>query len=176
MRSASARPASVRRRLRVVRSRSGIPGLALEAGDRLAHGRGGQPLPARRGAKAAGVGHGEEEAEIVERGLIVRHSEQAIRRSRDYQRRGDQSYRGARHSRRNDMAEPSAAAAGRFTFAGTSIWVNRMGYGAMQLAGPHVFGPPKDPDEARAVLREAWRSASTTSTPATTTGPMSPTG
>jgi aryl-alcohol dehydrogenase-like predicted oxidoreductase len=49
----------------------------------------------------------------------------------------------------------SAAAAGRFTFSGTSISVNRMGYGAMQLAGPHVFGEPSDPDEARAVLREA---------------------
>jgi pyridoxine 4-dehydrogenase len=48
-----------------------------------------------------------------------------------------------------------AAAAGRFTFAGTSISVNRMGYGAMQLAGPHVFGEPRDSDEARAVLREA---------------------
>jgi pyridoxine 4-dehydrogenase len=48
-----------------------------------------------------------------------------------------------------------AAAAGRFTFPGTTISVNRMGYGAMQLAGPHVFGEPKDPDEARAVLREA---------------------
>ena len=33
--------------------------------------------------------------------------------------------------------------------------VNRMGYGAMQLAGPGVFGPPKHPDEAIAVLREA---------------------
>jgi len=54
------------------------------------------------------------------------------------------------------MAESNlAAAAGRFTFPGTSISVNRMGYGAMQLAGPHVFGEPKDPDEARAVLREA---------------------
>jgi pyridoxine 4-dehydrogenase len=31
--------------------------------------------------------------------------------------------------------------------------VNRMGYGAMQLAGPGVFGPPKDRDEALAVLR-----------------------
>jgi aryl-alcohol dehydrogenase-like predicted oxidoreductase len=30
-----------------------------------------------------------------------------------------------------------------------------MGYGAMQLAGPHVFGPPKDPDAAVAVLKEA---------------------
>jgi len=33
--------------------------------------------------------------------------------------------------------------------------VNRMGYGAMQLAGPGVFGPPKDRDMALAVLREA---------------------
>jgi aryl-alcohol dehydrogenase-like predicted oxidoreductase len=33
--------------------------------------------------------------------------------------------------------------------------VNRMGYGAMQLAGPGVFGPPKDRVEALAVLREA---------------------
>jgi pyridoxine 4-dehydrogenase len=33
--------------------------------------------------------------------------------------------------------------------------VNRMGYGAMQLAGPGVFGPPKDRNEALAVLREA---------------------
>lgn len=33
--------------------------------------------------------------------------------------------------------------------------VRRLGYGAMQLAGPHVFGPPRDADAARAVLREA---------------------
>ena len=33
--------------------------------------------------------------------------------------------------------------------------LTRMGYGAMQLAGPHVFGPPKDRDAAIAVLREA---------------------
>jgi pyridoxine 4-dehydrogenase len=33
--------------------------------------------------------------------------------------------------------------------------VRRLGYGAMQLAGPHVFGPPKDHDAAIAVLREA---------------------
>jgi pyridoxine 4-dehydrogenase len=47
---------------------------------------------------------------------------------------------------------------GTFTFPGTSITVNRMGYGAMQLAGPHVFGPPKDVDAAVAVLREAVES------------------
>ena len=34
------------------------------------------------------------------------------------------------------------------------LTVNRMGYGAMQLAGPHVFGPPKDRAQALAVLRE----------------------
>jgi aryl-alcohol dehydrogenase-like predicted oxidoreductase len=44
---------------------------------------------------------------------------------------------------------------GTFTFPQTSITVNRMGYGAMQLAGPHVFGPPKDRPAALAVLREA---------------------
>ena len=33
--------------------------------------------------------------------------------------------------------------------------INRMGYGAMQLAGPGVFGPPRDRDEAIAVLRTA---------------------
>src|SRR3954462_2422496 len=33
--------------------------------------------------------------------------------------------------------------------------VNRVGFGAMQLAGPGVFGPPRDPDAARAVLRRA---------------------
>ena len=44
---------------------------------------------------------------------------------------------------------------GRFTFLGTSLTVNRIGYGAMQLAGPGVWGPPKDPDAAVAVLREA---------------------
>jgi pyridoxine 4-dehydrogenase len=44
---------------------------------------------------------------------------------------------------------------GRFTFPGTSLTVHRMGYGAMQLSGPGVFGPPKDPDGAVAVLRAA---------------------
>jgi len=33
--------------------------------------------------------------------------------------------------------------------------INRIGFGAMQLAGPGVFGPPRDPDAVRAVLRRA---------------------
>src|SRR3954462_11130600 len=42
------------------------------------------------------------------------------------------------------------------TFAmADDVTVTRMGYGAMQLAGPHVFGPPADRDAAVAVLREA---------------------
>jgi pyridoxine 4-dehydrogenase len=45
--------------------------------------------------------------------------------------------------------------AGSFTLPGTSIAVNRMGYGAMQLAGPEVWGPPRDVDAAVAVLRAA---------------------
>lgn len=44
---------------------------------------------------------------------------------------------------------------GTFTLPGTDITLNRMGYGAMQLAGPHAFGPPKDHDAAVSVLREA---------------------
>jgi aryl-alcohol dehydrogenase-like predicted oxidoreductase len=43
--------------------------------------------------------------------------------------------------------------AGAFRLGDRSV--NRMGYGAMQLAGPGVFGPPKDHDAALAVLREA---------------------
>ncbi len=48
-----------------------------------------------------------------------------------------------------------ADAAGRFTFPGTDLEVARMGYGAMQLAGPHVFGPPDDEEAAKDVLRAA---------------------
>jgi pyridoxine 4-dehydrogenase len=44
---------------------------------------------------------------------------------------------------------------GTFALPATSITLNRMGYGAMQLAGPGVFGPPRNPDAAIAVLREA---------------------
>ena len=44
---------------------------------------------------------------------------------------------------------------GSFTLPGTSLTLNRMGYGAMQLAGPNVWGPPRDIDAAIAVLREA---------------------
>jgi len=47
---------------------------------------------------------------------------------------------------------------GSFTLPGTSMTVKRMGYGAMQLAGPHVWGPPKDRAAAVAVLREAIES------------------
>src|SRR5690349_5337886 len=43
--------------------------------------------------------------------------------------------------------------AGAFTLGDRTV--NRVGYGAMQLAGPGVFGPPKDRDAALAVLREA---------------------
>jgi pyridoxine 4-dehydrogenase len=44
---------------------------------------------------------------------------------------------------------------GSFTLPGTPMTVDRMGYGAMQLAGPQVWGPPRDVDGAVAVLREA---------------------
>lgn len=49
----------------------------------------------------------------------------------------------------------STTLGGAFTFPNTSMTVNRMGYGAMQLAGPQVWGPPRDADAAAAVLKEA---------------------
>src|SRR6201989_1681423 len=49
------------------------------------------------------------------------------------------------------MTQPTTPTA--FTLGDRAV--QRMGYGAMQLAGPGVFGPPKDRDAALAVLREA---------------------
>jgi pyridoxine 4-dehydrogenase len=49
----------------------------------------------------------------------------------------------------------NAGAGGSFTLPDTSIHLHRMGYGAMQLSGPHIFGPPNDRAAAIAVLREA---------------------
>ena len=51
-------------------------------------------------------------------------------------------------TKQNDLA-------GNFTFPNTTMTVKRMGYGAMQLAGPGVYGPPRDHNAAVAVLREA---------------------
>jgi pyridoxine 4-dehydrogenase len=55
------------------------------------------------------------------------------------------------------MIEPTDLA-GSFTLPGTSMTVNRMGYGAMQLAGPQVWGPSRDVDSAIAVLHKAVES------------------
>jgi pyridoxine 4-dehydrogenase len=52
------------------------------------------------------------------------------------------------------MTEQIEASDG-FKLLGTSLTVNRMGYGAMQLAGPQVWGPPRDVNVAITVLREA---------------------
>ena len=65
--------------------------------------------------------------------------------------------------------------ADNFRFPAPHATVQRVGYGAMQLAGPGVFGPPKDRAAALAVLREAVAAASTTSTPAISTARTSPT-
>jgi len=54
----------------------------------------------------------------------------------------------------NEMTKQTHLA-GSFSLPGTSITINRIGYGAMQLAGPEVWGPPRDVEAAIAVLREA---------------------
>jgi pyridoxine 4-dehydrogenase len=57
-------------------------------------------------------------------------------------------------TRRGILVAAKTLPGGTFTMA-EDLTVTRMGYGAMQLAGPGVFGPPKDRDAAIAVLREA---------------------
>jgi pyridoxine 4-dehydrogenase len=57
--------------------------------------------------------------------------------------------------RKENIIMSDTTLGGTFTFPGTSLQVNRVGYGAMQLAGPGVYGPPKDPEAAVAVLRAA---------------------
>src|SRR3984885_12952888 len=56
--------------------------------------------------------------------------------------------------RKNAMTKATKLG-GTFTLSGTSTTIHRMGYGAMQLTGPQVWGPPRDVDAALAVLRKA---------------------
>ena len=51
-------------------------------------------------------------------------------------------------------ATTNAAAAGTITLGG-DLQVNRLGYGAMRLTGPGIWGEPKDPQSARRVLQRA---------------------
>src|ERR671939_638117 len=51
------------------------------------------------------------------------------------------------------MTTTTAERSGQYRLGDRSV--NRIGYGAMQLAGPHVMGPPKDRAAAVAVLRRA---------------------
>src|SRR5260370_41945345 len=60
-----------------------------------------------------------------------------------------------RRSRMMNQTEPNVELGGSFTLPGASMTLHPMGYGAMQLAGPQVWGPPRDRDAAVAVLREA---------------------
>src|SRR5450755_890189 len=53
------------------------------------------------------------------------------------------------------MTKTTTNLGGSFTLPNTLMTLNRMGYGAMQLAGPQVWGPPRDLAAAAAVLREA---------------------
>jgi aryl-alcohol dehydrogenase-like predicted oxidoreductase len=53
-----------------------------------------------------------------------------------------------------EHATPSAAAAGTVSLGG-ALTINRLGFGAMRLTGPGIFGPPADREECRRVLRRA---------------------
>lgn len=59
---------------------------------------------------------------------------------------------------KTNYAKNDVSLGGQFTFPGASLTINRIGYGAMQLAGPGVWGPPKDREGAIAVLRQSIES------------------
>src|SRR6187402_1834252 len=82
--------------------------------------------------------------------MIVRFPVQPVPTVRDYRAPMPRPYRG--HATRR-AAMTDIETAGKFALGDRSV--NRLGYGAMQLAGPGVFGPPRDRDAALAVLREA---------------------
>src|SRR5205085_12271833 len=73
---------------------------------------------------------------------------------------GPRTHRSLRRGRGGELLLSSRRGWGRLrsvnrtSFLGPKS-VNRIGFGAMQLAGPGVFGPPADPEGARAVLRRA---------------------
>src|SRR5579862_1686568 len=67
---------------------------------------------------------------------------------------GTASLARTRASAHTARRQPLAAAAGTLTIGGDLV-VNRMGFGAMRLTGPGIWGEPKDRDEAIRVLRRA---------------------
>jgi pyridoxine 4-dehydrogenase len=73
--------------------------------------------------------------------------------SRPYVARKENQLSGSREGR--NAITKQTKLGGSFTLPGTPIKLVRMGYGAMQLAGPEIGGPPRDVDAAIAVLREA---------------------
>ena len=63
--------------------------------------------------------------------------------------------RGSQLTKKSILMTHQTNLGGTFTLPNTSLILHRFGYGAMQLAGKGVFGPPRDRDGALAVLREA---------------------
>ena len=57
--------------------------------------------------------------------------------------------------RASALAATPAGAAGTLSIGGDLV-VNRMGFGAMRITGSGIWGEPKDPREARSVLRRVW--------------------
>ena len=79
---------------------------------------------------------------------------------------------GAESDWQDHMTQPDAHASGTFSIGGDGS-VTRLGFGAMRITGPGIWGAPKDPGEVRRVLSVCLTSASISSTPQTATGPLS---
>jgi hypothetical protein len=153
MRPASASPASVRRRLRVVRVRRGTSSRrsSRETVSLTVEGETPSRRAAVRNPPASATERKTDRSSREDCAALFDMTNRLFALTPVINRFPISHIGLERRPPMNDRCP--AAAAGRFTFLGTSISVSRMGYGAMQLAGPHVFGEPADPDEARAVLR-----------------------
>ena len=71
--------------------------------------------------------------------------------------------------------KPNAAEAGTIDVGG-DLTVNRLGFGAMRITGPGIWGEPPDPERPRARCGAPSSWASTSSTPRTPTAPRSASG
>ena len=148
---AGARPASVGTTLRVVRLSSRTPSCASSRRTASLRPDALAPLGACAVAKAPGARHRHEGVQITEIDLHCSPFRTACADCTGLSRAIGNAY--LRLVRQGDTTMTSIDQSGTFTLGDRTV--KRLGYGAMQLAGPGVFGPPKDRDAALAVLREA---------------------
>ena len=151
-RSSRRAPASVGTTLRVVRLSSLTPSLASSRRTASLSPDALPPLARAPSRKPLGAGHRHEGVQIAQIDLHCSPFRTTCADCSAIIATGRRRLAMRRHTK-GDRSCPASTSPARFTLGDRTV--KRLGYGAMQLAGPGVFGPPKDRDAALAVLREA---------------------